>query len=232
MQPPARRDRWRCSWAPGIEEFRECAAHVLAHRVGFTLGDAISLKKPEAAQQMRNNASDVQLDSIGQAILDVLQHEGRISNQELAQRAPVAIGLPGASRRWRIRASSASYVALLNAKAVGKHGISYTILNLESMSTPRPRPSSRRCATRLRSSTATRGRRERLPDPLHLPRRGRPGRFPRTQVLMHLPAWRAPTRCWCCAPSEDDGASFVKRSGVNVARRRASFAARALASGR
>ena len=30
----------------------------------------------------------------------------------------------------------AQYVALLNAKAVGKHGISYTILNLESMSTP------------------------------------------------------------------------------------------------
>ena len=30
---------------------------------------------------------------------------------------------------------------------------------------------------------------------------------------------------------EDDGASFVKRSGGSVARRRASFAARALASG-
>ncbi|MGD9836143.1 MAG: Lrp/AsnC family transcriptional regulator, partial [Piscinibacter sp.] len=35
---------------------------------------------------MRSKASDVQLDSIDRAILEVLQHEGRISNQELAQR--------------------------------------------------------------------------------------------------------------------------------------------------
>ena len=86
---------------------------------------------------MRNNASDVQLDSIDRAILDVLQHEGRISNQELAQRVHLS---PSACLR-RVKALEDSgvigqYVALLNAKAVGKHGISYTILNLESMSTP------------------------------------------------------------------------------------------------
>ena len=86
---------------------------------------------------MRNNASDVQLDSIDRAILEVLQSEGRISNQELAQRVHLS---PSACLR-RVKALEDSgvigqYVALLNAKAVGKHGISYTILNLESMSTP------------------------------------------------------------------------------------------------
>jgi DNA-binding Lrp family transcriptional regulator len=30
----------------------------------------------------------------------------------------------------------AQYVALVNPRAVGKHGISYTIINLESMNTP------------------------------------------------------------------------------------------------
>jgi len=88
-------------------------------------------------QPMRSKASDVQLDSIDRAILDVLQHEGRISNQELAARVHLS---PSACLR-RVKALEdegviAQYVALLNAKAVGKHGISYTILNLESMSTP------------------------------------------------------------------------------------------------
>lgn len=86
---------------------------------------------------MRNKAADVQLDSIDRSILEVLQHEGRISNQELAQRVHLS---PSACLR-RVKALEdagviAQYVALLNAKAVGKHGISYTILNLESMSTP------------------------------------------------------------------------------------------------
>ena len=35
---------------------------------------------------MRNNAANVQLDAIDRAILEVLQHEGRIANQDLAQR--------------------------------------------------------------------------------------------------------------------------------------------------
>ncbi|WP_341887283.1 Lrp/AsnC family transcriptional regulator [Variovorax sp. YR752] len=86
---------------------------------------------------MRNNAADVQLDAIDRAILEVLQHEGRIANQELAQRVHLS---PSACLR-RVKALEdagviAQYVALLNPKAVGKHGISYTIINLDSMNTP------------------------------------------------------------------------------------------------
>ena len=86
---------------------------------------------------MRNNAADVQLDAIDRAILEVLQHEGRIANQDLAQRVHLS---PSACLR-RVKALEdagviAQYVALLNPKAVGKHGISYTIINLDSMNTP------------------------------------------------------------------------------------------------
>ncbi|WP_298825027.1 Lrp/AsnC family transcriptional regulator [uncultured Piscinibacter sp.] len=86
---------------------------------------------------MRNNAFDVQLDAIDRAILEVLQHEGRIANQELAQRVHLS---PSACLR-RVKALEdagviAQYVALLNPRAVGKHGISYTIINLDSMNTP------------------------------------------------------------------------------------------------
>lgn len=86
---------------------------------------------------MRNNTSDVQLDAIDRAILQVLQHEGRISNQELAQRVHLS---PSACLR-RVKTLEdagviAQYVALLNPRAVGKHGISYTIINLDSMNTP------------------------------------------------------------------------------------------------
>lgn len=86
---------------------------------------------------MRNNAADVQLDAIDRAILDVLQHEGRIANQDLAQRVHLS---PSACLR-RVKTLEdagviAQYVALLNPKAVGKHGISYTIINLDSMNTP------------------------------------------------------------------------------------------------
>ncbi len=85
---------------------------------------------------MRNNAPDVQLDSIDRAILTELQQEGRLSNQELAQRVHLS---PSACLR-RVKALEdsgviAQYVALLNPRAVGKHGISYTIVNLESMNT-------------------------------------------------------------------------------------------------
>jgi DNA-binding Lrp family transcriptional regulator len=86
---------------------------------------------------MRNNAPDVQLDSIDRAILTELQQEGRLSNLELAQRVHLS---PSACLR-RVKALEdagviAQYVALLNPKAVGKHGISFTIVNLESMNTP------------------------------------------------------------------------------------------------
>jgi Lrp/AsnC family transcriptional regulator, leucine-responsive regulatory protein len=86
---------------------------------------------------MRNKPAIVQLDSIDRAILTELQSEGRISNQELAARVHLS---PSACLR-RVKALEdsqviAQYVALVNPRAVGKHGISYTIINLESMNTP------------------------------------------------------------------------------------------------
>lgn len=86
---------------------------------------------------MRNSAPVVQLDSIDRAILAELQHEGRLSNLELAQRVHLS---PSACLR-RVKALEdngviAQYVALVNPRAVGKHGISYTIINLDTMGTP------------------------------------------------------------------------------------------------
>jgi Lrp/AsnC family leucine-responsive transcriptional regulator len=86
---------------------------------------------------MRNAPSDVPLDSIDRAILIELQTEGRLSNLELAQRVHLS---PSACLR-RVKALEesgviAQYVALINPRAVGKHGVSFTIINLESMNTP------------------------------------------------------------------------------------------------
>jgi DNA-binding Lrp family transcriptional regulator len=86
---------------------------------------------------MRNKPAIVQLDSIDRAILTELQNEGRLSNQDLAARVHLS---PSACLR-RVKALEdnqviAQYVALVNPRAVGKHGISYTIINLESMNTP------------------------------------------------------------------------------------------------
>lgn len=86
---------------------------------------------------MRNGDPLVQLDSIDRAILKELQAEGRLSNLELAQRVHLS---PSACLR-RVKALEdggviAQYVALVNPKAVGKHGISYTIITLETMGTP------------------------------------------------------------------------------------------------
>jgi DNA-binding Lrp family transcriptional regulator len=79
----------------------------------------------------------VKLDSIDRAILAELQREGRLSNLELAQRVHLS---PSACLR-RVKALDdngviAQYVALVNPRAVGKHGVSFTIINLESMNTP------------------------------------------------------------------------------------------------
>jgi DNA-binding Lrp family transcriptional regulator len=81
--------------------------------------------------------SEVKLDAIDRAILTELQRAGRISNQDLAQRVHLS---PSACLR-RVKALEdrsviSQYVALVNPRAVGKHGISYTIINLESMNTP------------------------------------------------------------------------------------------------
>jgi Lrp/AsnC family transcriptional regulator, leucine-responsive regulatory protein len=84
---------------------------------------------------MRKQGVSPQLDAIDRAILNLLQHDGRLSNQELAQRVHLS---PSACLR-RVKALEeqgviAGYVALLNPKAVGQHGTSFTIINLETMS--------------------------------------------------------------------------------------------------
>ena len=85
---------------------------------------------------MRNSPPEATLDSIDRAILTELQREGRLSNLELSQRVHLS---PSACLR-RVKALEdggviAQYVALVNPRSVGKHGVSYTIINLESMNT-------------------------------------------------------------------------------------------------
>lgn len=85
---------------------------------------------------MRNTPVEVKLDAIDRAILTELQREGRLSNLELAQRVHLS---PSACLR-RVKTLEdnsviAQYVALINPRAVGKHGVSFTIINLESMNT-------------------------------------------------------------------------------------------------
>ncbi len=83
---------------------------------------------------MRNQSSIVQLDAIDVAILNELQANGRLSNLELAQ----AIHLSPSACLRRVKHLEetgviAQYVALLNPKAVGQHGSSFTIVNLETL---------------------------------------------------------------------------------------------------
>jgi Lrp/AsnC family transcriptional regulator, leucine-responsive regulatory protein len=82
---------------------------------------------------MRSNPASMQLDAIDRAILEELQRDGRLTNQSLAERVRLS---PSACLR-RVKALEdggviAGYVALLNPKAVGQHGTSYTIINLEN----------------------------------------------------------------------------------------------------
>jgi DNA-binding Lrp family transcriptional regulator len=77
-------------------------------------------------------ASDVQLDAIDRAILNVLQKDGRLSNVELAK----AVHLSPSACLRRVKQLEdngviAQYVALVDPKRVGKQGTSYTIINLE-----------------------------------------------------------------------------------------------------
>ncbi len=83
---------------------------------------------------MRTPSAEAQLDSIDRAILAELQRDGRLSNVDLAQRVHLS---PSACLR-RVKQLEengviAQYVALLNARSVGQHGTSFTIINLESM---------------------------------------------------------------------------------------------------
>jgi DNA-binding Lrp family transcriptional regulator len=84
---------------------------------------------------MRRTPNLPQLDATDRLILDELQHSGKLSNVDLAQRVHLS---PSACLR-RVKQLEdegviAQYVALLNPKAVGQHGTSFTIINLESMS--------------------------------------------------------------------------------------------------
>ena len=86
---------------------------------------------------MRNAATEVKLDAIDRAILVELQGQGRLSNLELAQRVHLS---PSACLRrvkqLEVSGVIAKYVALLNPKAVGQHGSSFTIVNLETLTNP------------------------------------------------------------------------------------------------
>lgn len=74
------------------------------------------------------------LDAIDRAILRELQGDGRVSNLELAQRVHLS---PSACLR-RVKQLEdggviAGYVALVDPRAVGQPGTSYTIVNLERL---------------------------------------------------------------------------------------------------
>jgi DNA-binding Lrp family transcriptional regulator len=81
---------------------------------------------------MRKVSTEAKLDAIDRAILNQLQNDARLSNQELAQR----IHLSASACLRRVKALEDSgvleqYVALVNPGAVGRHGTSFTIVNLE-----------------------------------------------------------------------------------------------------
>jgi Lrp/AsnC family transcriptional regulator, leucine-responsive regulatory protein len=83
---------------------------------------------------MRIKSPLAQLDAIDISILEVLQGNGRLSNLELSQR--VHLSPSACLRRVKHLEESgviAGYVALLNPKAVGAHGTSFTIVNLETL---------------------------------------------------------------------------------------------------
>lgn len=84
--------------------------------------------------RMRSDSALAQLDAIDVAILEALQANGRLSNLELAQQ--VHLSPSACLRRVKQLEESgviAGYVALLNPKAVGAHGTSFTIVNLETL---------------------------------------------------------------------------------------------------
>jgi Lrp/AsnC family transcriptional regulator, leucine-responsive regulatory protein len=90
-------------------------------------------RRPSAAP----STSHAGLDAMDRAILTRLQADARLTNLELAEHVHLS---PSACLR-RVKALEdrgviAQYVALVNPKAVGKHGSGYSILNLESMNTP------------------------------------------------------------------------------------------------
>lgn len=83
---------------------------------------------------MPNETPLAKLDAIDRAILRVLQADGKLSNVELAQR--VHLSASACLRRVKALEDAgviAQYVALVNPKAVGQAGTSFTIVNLEKL---------------------------------------------------------------------------------------------------
>lgn len=83
---------------------------------------------------MQSDTKIVQLDSIDRNILNVLQFNGRVTNQDLAQH--VHLSPSACLRRVKVledRGVIQSYVALIDPKVVGQPGTSYTIVNLEKL---------------------------------------------------------------------------------------------------
>src|SRR6478609_4665226 len=105
-------------------------------RCGLARPDAISCEASTASSCLMQQTQKLpQLDAIDRAILTELQADGRLSNVELAQR--VNLSPSACLRRVKQLEDSgviAQYVALLNPKLVGQHGVSFTIINLASMS--------------------------------------------------------------------------------------------------
>ena len=83
---------------------------------------------------MRSTVPELELDAIDRGILEELQRDGRISNVDLAARVHLS---PSACLR-RVKHLEESgvidrYVALVNPRAVGQAGTSFTIVNLERL---------------------------------------------------------------------------------------------------
>jgi Lrp/AsnC family transcriptional regulator, leucine-responsive regulatory protein len=103
---------------------------------GQTPEYAISCEEIKAhSHVMRQIPKSLQLDAIDRGIVNELQNDGRLSNVELAARVHLS---PSACLR-RVKQLEdtgviAGYVALLNPKLVGQSGISFTIINLTTMS--------------------------------------------------------------------------------------------------
>jgi Lrp/AsnC family transcriptional regulator, leucine-responsive regulatory protein len=83
---------------------------------------------------MRSKSALAQLDAIDVSILEALQGNGRLSNLELSQHVHLS---PSACLRRVKQLEEAGvivgYVALLSPKALGAHGTSFTIVNLETL---------------------------------------------------------------------------------------------------
>jgi Lrp/AsnC family leucine-responsive transcriptional regulator len=83
---------------------------------------------------MQESAPTLKFDATDRAILRLLQAEGKLSNVDLAQRVHLS---PSACLR-RVKALEdqgviAHYVALVDPKAVGQPGTSFTIVNLDKL---------------------------------------------------------------------------------------------------